>query len=451
MKKLFGTDGIRGVVNTYPMTTDMAVRIGKATATFFIKDGKNSQIIIGKDTRKSGDMLESALVAGICSVGVEAQCVGIFPTPGIASITTATEANAGVVISASHNPFQDNGIKIFKTNGFKLSDDEEKQIEKIIFDNNFESQLSLGSQPGQVRHIDDSNARYRSFLMSCFPDKYSLKGLKIVLDCSNGATYQIAPELYSELGADVIPLFTSPNGTNINDGCGSQHLEVISKKVRKENADIGLAFDGDGDRVVAVDEKGRAVTGDQILAICAKHMKRHGKLKNNTVVSTVMSNFGLSVTLNELDIEHIIADVGDRYVLEEMIKSDAVLGGEDSGHLIFLEDHTTGDGLLAGLKLLEAMLAAGKPLSELREIMPVYPQVLLNVSVDQKPDLRKVPSIQKAIQTIEERLKGKGRVLVRYSGTQSLCRVMVEGSDPVETEDYCRQIADAVKKAIGHF
>ena len=445
MGELFGTDGIRGVANEYPMTVDMAMRVGKASADYF-KD--KSKIVVGKDTRLSGDMIAAAVMAGICAFGTDAIYVDTMPTPGVSYLTTRYGADAGIVISASHNPYYDNGIKLFKSNGFKLSDKEETALEKIILDNQKLSSTHV-RDTGKVLYHKEAPINYVTFLASRIASKFFLKGIKIALDCSNGATYQVAPALFTELGADIHPICIEPDGRNINDGCGSQHLDLLTEKVSEVGADIGIAFDGDGDRLVAVDEKGNTVTGDKILLICGKYLKSKGKLNNNRIVSTVMSNFGLGVALRELGIEHIIANVGDRYVLEEMINSGAVLGGEDSGHLIFLHDHTTGDGMLAALKLIEAMKSMDKPLSELNRLMSVYPQVLLNVTVSQKPDIATIPTIFDAIKDIEKRLGEKGRVLVRYSGTQPLCRVMVEGQDSSETERYCNELADIIKDSIG--
>ena len=445
MGELFGTDGIRGVANEYPMTVDLALRVGKASAGYF-KD--KSKIVVGKDTRLSGDMIASAVMAGICALGTDAIYVDTMPTPGVSYLTTRYGADAGIVISASHNPYYDNGIKLFKSNGFKLSDEEEIALEQIILDNKKLNSANV-RDTGKVLYHKEAHRNYVTFLASRVPSEFSLKGIKIAMDCSNGATYQIAPELFSELGADIHPICIEPDGRNINDGCGSQHLNLLTKKVLDIGADIGIAFDGDGDRLVAVDEKGDKVTGDKILLTCGQHLKSKDELKNNRIVSTVMSNFGLGIALRELDIEHTITDVGDRYVLEEMINSGAVMGGEDSGHLIFLNDHTTGDGLLAALKLIEAMKSMDKPLSELNSLMSVYPQLLLNVTVSQKPDIATIPAISDAINDVENRLGDKGRVLVRYSGTQPLCRVMVEGEDAKETEGYCNELVDIIKNTIG--
>ncbi len=445
MGKLFGTDGIRGIANEYPMTPEMAVTIGRAIAIYF----KGEKIVIGKDTRISGDMIESAIISGICSSGVNPCISGILPTPGVAFLTRSLHAAAGVMISASHNPFYDNGIKIFKSNGFKLSDEEEAGIEQIIMGQKHPSFNSPPHETGKIQWINDADKQYVEFLKRAMPHNFSLSGMKIVLDCSNGATYAVAPEIFSDLGAEVEPMFIAPDGKNINENCGSQHPEQLAKKVLKTGSDIGLAFDGDGDRLIAVDEKGVLVSGDQILALCAKILKQNGKLDNNCVVSTVMSNYGLGLALKAMDIKHVITDVGDRYVVAQMLAHRAVIGGEDSGHMIFLDHHTTGDGLLTALKLMEAIQVGSEPLSEIKNIMTVYPQVLINVEVKNKPDIESIPEVWDAIQSIESKLDGQGRVLVRYSGTQPKCRIMVEGPSERETKQHCQQIADIVKEKIG--
>jgi len=449
MSKLFGTDGIRGVANEYPMTPEMAVNIGRSIAEFFRKNDKRSKIVIGRDTRISGQMLEYALVSGICSMGTDAYLAGIIPTPGVAFMTSSTGANAGIVISASHNPFYDNGIKIFNGDGYKLSDEIEAEIEQLLLNENIALSAKSERGIGSVFEIAYAIGSYGNFLKLTLPKSNYFKGLKIVIDCSNGATFRVAPTIFYELGADVEVLFVSPNGKNINDNCGSQHPEVLQKRVLDKGADIGLAFDGDGDRLIAVDEKGAVKTGDQILAACAKYMKQNGLLKGNRVVSTVMSNMGLGVALKEMGINHTVAAVGDRYVMEEMIASGAVLGGEDSGHMIFLAHHTTGDGVLSALRLIEAMKEESKPLSELCKIMTIFPQFLMNVEIKRKPDLNTVPVIKDAIKSIEKSLGEKGRVLVRYSGTQQICRIMVEGPTINKTRSYCREIAGIVKDILG--
>lgn len=449
MGKLFGTDGIRGVANEYPITCEMAINIGRAVAYLFCAGTGRSKIVIGKDTRISGDMIEYALVSGICSMGVDAVLTDVLPTPGIAYMTSSMGANAGIVISASHNPFYDNGIKIFNKEGFKLSDEKEEEIENIVLKGKTASMCRSINDTGRAYKIEDSANKYADFLKSSFPEGFSLKGMKIVIDCANGATYQVSPELFKELGADVESIYTEPDGKNINENCGSQHPEALIEIVLKKEADMGLAFDGDGDRLIAVDEKGNVTTGDQILAVCANMMKQKGKLKNNLVISTIMSNMGLKAAFNDMSIKHIMADVGDRYVMEQMISSGAVLGGEDSGHVIFLDHQTTGDGILSALKLIESMKFESKPLSELKKVMTVFPQALINVEVKSKPEINSLTVVQEAVKSVEKNLGEKGRVLVRYSGTQPVCRVMVEGPTEEKTQRYCERISDVIKSEIG--
>ena len=449
MGKLFGTDGIRGGANQYPMTPEMAVTIGRAVARIFKGDDKQSKIVIGKDTRISGDMLEHALASGICSMGVDAYLTGILPTPGVAFMTSSTGANAGIVISASHNPFYDNGIKIFKGNGYKLSDDEESQIEQLVFNQSIVSTSKSVRDTGRVYQIHDAGMAYGNFLKQTISENFYFKDITIVMDCSNGATFEVAPAIFTQLGAKVTTLSVNPDGKNINDNCGSQHPENLKKIILKNGAHIGLAFDGDGDRLIAVDEKGTVATGDQILSVCAKFMKQKGLLKGNQVVSTVMSNMGLGQALKKMGIKHMTTAVGDRYVMEKMVSSGAVLGGEDSGHMIFLNYHTTGDGILSALRLIQAMIEESKPLSELCKIMTVFPQILINVDVSRKPDLKNIPDIKNAITSVETKLGEKGRVVVRYSGTQPICRIMVEGPTTEETRKYCQQLADIIKENIG--
>jgi phosphoglucosamine mutase len=394
-------------------------------------------------------MIENALVSGICSMGVDAILVGPMPTPGIAFLTSSMRADAGIVISASHNPFQDNGIKIFSNDGYKLPDEKELEIEDLIFSNNMHKLHPSPNELGKAYRIDDAKGRYIVFLKSSFPKKYSLEGIKVAMDCSNGAAYRVAPETFFELGADVVSIFDKPNGRNINDNCGSQHPEALAEEVVRQKAAVGFAFDGDGDRLIAVDEKGTILTGDQIMAICARDMKETGTLDNNLVVCTVMSNIGLDIALKKLGIDKIVADVGDRYVLEKMRVEGAVIGGEDSGHMIYLDHHTTGDGIITALRLMTAMINKKAPLSELAKIMTVFPQKLINIDVKSKPEISTIPEIVEAIESVEKKLKEKGRVLVRYSGTQNMCRVMVEGPTDEETKMHCRKIANVVKKKIG--
>jgi len=449
MGKLFGTDGIRGMANEYPMTAEMAVRVGRAVTTVFRDGSEKPKIIVGRDTRLSGQMLESAMVAGICSAGGDAYLTGVLPTPGVAFTATAAKADAGVVISASHNPFYDNGIKLFKGNGYKLSDKEEADVEKLILDEGLLDGSQTVRETGTVIMQDNASEDYIAFLKSTLPANFSLNGLKIVLDCANGATFRTAPQLFSDLGAGVVALGVAPDGKNINHHCGSEHLDGLIQRVLETGAHIGLALDGDGDRLIAIDEKGQILSGDHILLICADLMKRQGRLKNQCAVSTVMSNMGLGVALKKMGIRHEKSKVGDRYVMEKMNACGAVIGGEDSGHMIFADHHTTGDGSLTGLKLVEAMQAENKPLSELSRMMTSYPQVLINVEVHSKPDIDSVAEIVNAIKSVESELGDQGRVLVRYSGTQPICRIMVEGPSQGKTQRYCKQLSDIITKSIG--
>jgi len=451
MGRMFGTDGVRGVANKPPMTAETVLEIGRATAHVCKQHGQSKRhtIVIGKDTRVSGYMLENALTAGICSMGVDVYLLGPLPTPGIAFITQSMRADAGLVISASHNPYQDNGIKIFSRTGFKLPDSEEDEIERLITSGDIKDIRPTADEVGKARRIDDAIGRYIVFCKNTFPRDSTLEGLKIVLDCSNGATYKVAPTIFSELGAEVIAIHDQPNGTNINEACGSQHTGDLRRKVVETGAHIGLAFDGDGDRLIAVDEKGEELTGDHLIALCAKWLKETGLLAGNRVVATVMSNFGFREAMEQLDIDVEIADVGDRYVLERMRETGAILGGEASGHLIFLNHHTTGDGIIAALQVLAAMQYYNQPISQLGQVMRMYPQQLININVASKPPIKDLPDLQRAITNAEKELAGKGRVLIRYSGTQSMCRVMVEAPDEEQTNRLCQELAEAVKQCIG--
>jgi phosphoglucosamine mutase len=450
MGRLFGTDGVRGVANVHPMTAEMALEIGRAAA-YVCKRHKTRRhaIVIGKDTRLSGYMLESALTAGICSMGVDVLLVGPMSTPGIAFITRSMRADAGMVISASHNPYQDNGIKIFSRDGFKLPDAVEDEIEELITGGRIKNIRPTADDIGKAHRIDDAMGRYIVFCKSTFPETMSLEGMRIVLDCANGATYKAAPTIFSELGAEVTVMHCAPDGLNINDRCGSQHTEGLSARVRDLKADIGLAFDGDGDRLIAVDETGAEITGDHMMAICAKWYKEQGLLKNNLVIATVMSNFGFFVALREMGIEPGVSKVGDRYVLEMMRQKGAVLGGEASGHLIFLNHHTTGDGIISALQLLSALRHYRRPLSVLARVMTLSPQRIINVDVKAKPPLDSIPELQKALKEAEAELGDRGRVLIRYSGTQAMCRVMVEGPTQEMTDRLTRALADVVERSIG--
>ena len=449
MGKLFGTDGIRGEANLYPMDGETAYSVGQAVTRLLKKKGHRVQIVIGKDTRISGDMLEKALVAGISSMGGNPCPVGVLPTPGIAFITADLHASAGIVISASHNPYQDNGIKIFSGDGFKLSDEQEGVIENLILKDDLPQPVSQAKEPGQRRRIDDFFDRYISFLKETFPHDLTMKGIKIVIDTANGATYKTAPSLFTSLGADVAIIHNSPDGKNINENCGSQFTEDLQEHVRQSGASMGFAFDGDGDRLIAVDEKGRAINGDQIMLICARALKEQGRLKNNLLVTSVMSNLGLSIACKRQGINRYESKVGDRYVLEDMRRLGAVIGGEESGHVILLDHHTTSDGVITALQLIAAMIREKKTLSQLADMMAIYPQRLINVEVRNKPEISSVPQLMDAIRDVETQLGSQGRVLVRYSGTQNLCRVMVEGPTEDVTKKYCTRIAHEVESAIG--
>lgn len=449
MKKLFGTDGVRGVANVYPMTTEMAMQIGRAAAYIFKDGNRRHRLVIGKDTRLSGYMIENALVAGICSMGVDVLQVGPLPTPGIAYITSSMRADAGVVISASHNPFQDNGIKFFFKDGFKLPDEMELKIEELIFSKKIDSLRPIATEVGKAYRIEDAVGRYVVFLKSTFPKELDLTGMRIVLDCANGAAYKVAPAVLSELGAEVIPIGVKPNGTNINAGCGSLHPEIMSEAVKEHRADLGIALDGDADRVIFVDEFGNSVDGDQIMAICATELIRQKKLRKNTLVATVMSNMGLDIAIRKAGGKVIKTAVGDRYVVEEMVKGGYNLGGEQSGHMIFLDHNTTGDGMLSALQLLAIIRRQGKTLSELAEVMIPLPQVLVNVRVAEKKDIMTIPAVAGLVRDVEEKLGDEGRILIRYSGTEPLLRIMLEGQDKYRITGWAKDIAETVETSIG--
>ena len=449
-KKLFGTDGVRGVANIDPMTTEMAMQLGRAAAFVFKhEENRRHRIVIGKDTRLSGYMIENALVAGICSMGVDVLVVGPLPTPGIAFITSSMRADAGVVISASHNPYQDNGIKFFSKTGYKLPDELELKIEELIINHRLDELRPIADEVGKAYRIDDAIGRYVVFLKNTYPKDLDLQGLRIVLDCAHGAGYKVAPCVLTELGAEVIPIGVKPNGTNINEGCGSMHPEVMAEKVREYRADLGIALDGDADRVIFVDEKGVEVDGDHIMALCGTELIKTGQLKKKTVVATVMSNMGLDIAMKKAGGKVIRTDVGDRYVVEEMLKNGYNLGGEQSGHMIFLDHNTTGDGILSALQVLAIIKRSGKPLSELAQVMTSLPQVLVNVKVRKKADLQEIAPIKKVIDEVEAELGDNGRVLVRYSGTEPLLRVMIEGEDQERIDVLADQVAAAVREHLG--
>ncbi len=449
--KLFGTDGVRGVANREPMMVETAVNLARAVAYVLKerKSGKRPRVVIGKDTRLSGYMLESALVAGLCSMGGDALLVGTLPTPGIAVLVRDQKADAGFVISASHNPFQDNGIKLFSADGYKLPDEEEAAIENLVMGGKLQKMLPKAGGIGKSFRVEDALERYTDFCVRTFPADLDLKGLRLVLDCSHGATYKVAPAVFKRLGAHVTTLHNTPNGLNINARSGSQHTEALREQVLAERADVGLAFDGDGDRLIVVDETGVELTGDHVLAICAQDLKARGKLNNNLAVGTVMSNFGLHTTMRKLGIELACSAVGDRYVLDLMRERGGVIGAEASGHMIFSDQHTTGDGIVSGLQLLAVLRRRGQEMSTLASILRLAPQRLINVDVATRPPLDSLPTVQAAIQAATAELGEEGRVLVRYSGTQAMCRVMVEGPTDEMTERLCRNIADAIQQAIG--
>lgn len=447
MQQLFGTDGVRGTANIYPMTTEIAMQIGRAIAFIVKTKTKGHHIVIGKDTRISGYMIENALAAGICSMGVDVQILGPLPTPGIAFITTSMRADAGVVISASHNPFQDNGIKIFSSNGFKLPDKVEGDIEDLIFSQKMAALRPVADEVGRASRIEDSKGRYIVFLKNTFPKQYTLDDFHIVLDCAHGATYKVAPFVFSELGAKVTTIGCDPNGKNINHECGALHPEKMAEKVRQLGADIGLALDGDGDRLIVCDEKGKIVDGDHVMAICAKELMSRRKLKKKTLVATVMSNMGLEKTMTEMGGHLVRTKVGDRYVVEAMRNKGYNFGGEQSGHLVFLDHNTTGDGILAGLQILAIMIKKKKPLSELATIMDTYPQVLENVRISTKIKPEQVPGFPEALKAAEEKLGERGRILVRASGTEPVIRVMTEGTDEKEISTIALELCDVIRRA----
>lgn len=445
MAKIFGTDGVRGKANS-ELTPELAFKLGRAAAYILKPEKSKNAIIIGRDTRISGDMLESALIAGICSAGVDVYSVGVMPTPGIAFLTRKLEAMAGIVISASHNPAGDNGIKFFNQQGYKLPDEIEEKIEQKIVTGLEEIPYPTGEEIGRVEHIDNGTELYLNFLKETID--VDLKGLKIVVDCANGAAFRVTPTLLQDLGAEVISLFDKPDGLNINDRCGSTHIENLQKAVLKQGAHLGLAHDGDADRVLAVDNIGNIVDGDHILVICGLDLLRQGKLKENKVVVTVMSNLGLKQAFEKNGVIVEETQVGDRYVLERMRNTGAILGGEQSGHIIFLEHNTTGDGILTALKLLEVIKKNNKSLKELAQQMEKLPQVLVNVPVKQKEGWQRNIVITLLIEKLQEKLGKRGRILVRASGTEPLIRVMAEGNDLAELEKITQNIATVIAEEL---
>jgi phosphoglucosamine mutase len=448
-RRIFGTDGVRGVANIDPMTTEVAMQLGRAVAHLFGRQGRRGRIVIGKDTRLSGYMFETALAAGICSMGADVWICGPLPTPGISFITSSMRADAGVVISASHNPYQDNGIKIFARDGFKLPDETEMEIERLMGSPELDELRPPASEVGRATRIDDARGRYVVFLKSIFPRERTLDGVRIVVDCAHGAAYKVAPAVFQELGATVYPLGVKPDGRNINLRAGALHPEHICAAVKKHKAHLGIALDGDADRVIVCDERGQVVDGDAIMAIVGTRMLAERTLRKKTVVATVMSNLGLERCLERHGARLLRTAVGDRYVVEEMRRGGYNFGGEQSGHLVFLDHMTTGDGVVAALNLLAIMIAEEAKLSDLARIMERYPQVLVNLKVREKRPLEDLPEVTRLIAQVERSLGGDGRVLVRYSGTEPKVRVMIEGPDPTQIRQHAEEIGRALERACG--
>ena len=448
MGRLFGTDGIRGRVNSHPMQPELVLRLGLAAGQYFRNGNKRHRVVIGKDTRLSGYVFESALTSGFCAAGMDVFLVGPLPTPAISFLTRNMRADLGVVISASHNPYVDNGIKFFDKDGFKLADTVEDEIAAMVTDPGFNWDYPAHDQVGRARKIQDSPGRYIVDLKHSFPVGMTLDGLTIVLDCAHGAAYRVAPLIFEELGARVITLGIEPDGLNINKGCGSLHPDVLAAKVREHRADIGLALDGDADRLIVVDEYGRVLDGDQLMAVCAEEMMARGALVGGTLVATVMSNMALEVFMQERGGKLLRTKVGDRYVVEEMRKGGYLLGGEQSGHLVFMEHSTTGDGTLAALQLLRIMVGRQKPISEIAGLLTPYPLKLVNLKVKKKVPFEDVPTIQRAVRDAEAKLGRTGRVLLRYSGTETLARIMVEAQDQSLVDELCAGLAEAVESGL---
>jgi phosphoglucosamine mutase len=449
MRKLFGTDGVRGVANLEPMTSETAMQLGRAAAHIFMRRAGRHQIVIGKDTRLSGYMLEAALISGICSMGVDVLLVGPMPTPAIAFLTRSLRADAGVVISASHNPYQDNGIKFFSSNGFKLPDEVEARIEQLIVTNEIHHLRPTADAIGKAFRIDDAEGRYIEFVKRSLPKDLDFQGMKLVIDCANGAAYKAAPNVLRELGAAVEVLCDKPDGMNINAGCGAVHPEQLQEAVVAHGADLGIALDGDADRAIFVCEQGKIIDGDHVMAALALDLHVQRLLAKQTIVGTVMSNFGLELAMGKAGIKLIRTPVGDRYLLERMLSDGYSFGGEQSGHFIFLDHNTTGDGLISALQILSLMKRTKKPLSELAKAMAAVPQVLVNVKVKEKRELATLPDLQRAIETGEQRLNGTGRILVRYSGTEPVLRIMVEGEQDATIREVADHLVQTVRTCLG--
>lgn len=450
--KIFGTDGVRGHANTPPMAVETALALGRAVGKVFCRDQTGSQgkkrVIIGKDTRLSCYMFENALIAGLCSMGVDTLMLGPFPTPGVAFLTRAYRADAGIVISASHNPFYDNGIKFFSSEGYKFPDSWEAEVEKLVFNNRFDDCLPSDHDIGKNARIYDADGRYIEFCKATFPRKLTLRNLKIVLDCANGAAYKVAPLVFKELDAELYTFGCTPNGLNINENSGSLFPANIQKGVIDHQADVGIALDGDGDRIIMVDENSQIVDGDKILGICALDLKKRGLLRNNVVVSTVMANLGLVKTLEDAGIRVVRSSVGDRHVIQEMIGNEAALGGEQSGHLIFLDHNTTGDGIVSALQVLRIMIETDSKLSDLVSAIQQYPQALLSVRVKSKPPLNTLKATQAVIKNAEEQLGGHGTILARYSGTEQVLRVTVQCPKQKQANEIAALIGKCAKQEI---
>ena len=455
-RKLFGTDGVRGVANLEPVTAETALKLGRAAAHIFSEmaakrksANQRPTIVIGKDTRLSGYMLENALAAGVMSLGANVLFIGPLPTPGVAYITRSLRADAGIVLSASHNPYEDNGIKFFRHDGYKLDDAIERRIEHLVFSGEIESIRPTAGKIGQAKRIDDALGRYVEFAKASFPKGMTLEGLHVAVDCANGAAYKSTPCVLRELGAQLTTAHTNPDGRNINTNCGSTFPEEISRVVRQSGAYVGISHDGDADRVLLCDEKGEVVDGDEILAIAALDALRRETLAQNTLVATVMSNFGLDETVRAQGGNVLRTAVGDRYVIEAMVKQNLNIGGEQSGHMIFRDFGTTGDGLVSALQILRILVETGKPLSELKACLSKYPQAQRNLKVQRKPPMSELPEIQKLVTSAEQALAGSGRVLLRYSGTEPKVRLLIEGRDSGQINAFADEIAAALKTAIG--
>jgi phosphoglucosamine mutase len=446
-RSLFGTDGMRGVANLEPMTGATVMRLGMAIAARLRQPGRHTRIAIGKDTRLSGYMFESALAAGIVAMGADVWLTGPLPTPGIAFITSSMRCDAGVVISASHNPFEDNGIKVFARDGYKLPDQVEAEIEALMGSPELDAQRAAPADVGYNRRLEDARGRYVVYCKATFPSELTLDGLRVVVDGANGAAYRVAPAVFEELGAKVIAIHTKPDGKNINARAGALYPQTMAETVRNHEAHIGVALDGDGDRVVLCDEHGTVVDGDAVMALCATRMLAEGKLAKATLVATVMSNLGLERALRQHGGTIVRTQVGDRYVVEEMRRGGYNLGGEQSGHIVFHDHATTGDGIVAALRVLAIMAREGRPLSELAQVMTRTPQILVNTAVDRKVPIDELPDVQRVIDRVAKELGDDGRVLVRYSGTESKARVMIEGLDEARIKSWADEIASALQKA----